>query len=231
MSQVEPIRVAVVDDYDVIVMGTASLLAPHADLVRVVECNAEGLPDEEIDIALLDCFALDPDGAALIGKVAAHENVDRVVAYTWGNAVELIDAALAYGASGVVSKGLSGRDLAAALVRAHEGERVVEVATRAAGAGQHDGRDVAGRRWPGQDLGLTERESEVLAHITQGRRTADIAESLYLSVNSIKTHTRHLFRKIGVSTRTEAALWGVDHGFRPDRSSRDAWSRRPPPGS
>ena len=78
--------------------------------------------------------------------------------------------------------------------------------------------------WPGQEVGLTERESEVLALITQGQRTADIAAALYLSVNSIKTHTRNVFRKIGVSTRTEAALWGVDHGFRPDRSSVGDWA-------
>ena len=66
----------------------------------------------------------------------------------------------------------------------------------------------------------------MLALITQGRSTRDIAGTLYIGVNSVKTHTQKVFRKIGVSTRTEAALWGVDHGFRPDRSSRDDWSGR-----
>ena len=65
----------------------------------------------------------------------------------------------------------------------------------------------------------------MLAHISQGRRTREIADALYLSVNSIKTHTRNLFRKIGVKTRTEAALWGIDHGFRPNRRAGDGWGQ------
>ena len=80
-----------------------------------------------------------------------------------------------------------------------------------------------GRRWPGRDRGLTERESEVLDLISQGKRPAEIAEALYLSINSIKTHTRNLYRKINVTNRTEAALWGVDHGFRPDRQTSEVW--------
>lgn len=217
-------RVCVVDDYDIVVAGTAALLAPHADLVRVVERTTEDGPDHRVDVALLDCFAL-PDGAAIIADLAAHPKVGKVAVYAWDVDRDLIDAALRSGAQGYLSKGLDGRSLAEGIVAVHRGEEVV---ARAAG-GSDDGRsepdvDLSVRRWPGQSAGLTERESEVLALITQGQRTADIAAALFLSVNSIKTHTRNVFRKIGVSTRTEAALWGVDHGFRPDRSSAGDWS-------
>ncbi|HYI60379.1 MAG TPA: response regulator transcription factor [Acidimicrobiales bacterium] len=224
MPPSDPIRIAVIDDYDVIVEGTAALLRPYGHLVDVVSCTVDGGPGLPVEVALIDCFALPGEGSRVIRAVAAHPNVGKVVVYTWGNAPELITAALAFGADGFVSKGLSGRELAESLVAVARGEQVVRVGTAANAAAQADGRPAEVRRWPGHEVGLTERESEVLAHIAQGRRTAEIADSLYLSINSIKTHTRNLFRKIGVSTRTEAALWGIDHGFRPDRSTRDTWS-------
>lgn len=225
MAPSEPVRIAVIDDYDVIVEGAAGLLRSHDDLVQVVECTVDGGPGTAVDVALIDCFGIPGDGAMIIRAVAGHRNVGKVAVYTWANAPELIDAALAFGADGFVSKGLPGRELAEALVTVAGGEQVVRVGTTAPAAGQADGRPAAVRRWPGLESGLTERESEVLAHITQGRRTAEIAEAMYLSVNSVKTHTRNVFRKLGVSTRTEAALWGIDHGFRPDRSGADTWSQ------
>ncbi len=224
MAPSEPVNVAVIDDYDVIVEGVAALLRSQHDLVDVVECTVDGGPRTPVEVALIDCFALPGDGAGIIRAVAGHPHVEKVAVYTWANAPELIDAALAYGADGFVSKGLSGRELAEALVTIAGGEQVVRVGMTAPAAGQADGRPPSARRWPGRGTGLTERESEVLAHITQGRRTAEIADAMYLSVNSIKTHTRNVFRKLGVSTRTEAALWGIDHGFRPDRSGSETWS-------
>lgn len=215
-----PVRVCVVDDYDIVVAGTAALLAPHADLVRVVERTTADGPQQQVDVALLDCFAL-PDGAALIAELASHPNVGRVAVYAWDVDRDLIDAALRSGAHGYLSKGLDGRSLAEGIVGVHEGREVVE---RAEAEPSDPEGDPGVRRWPGQAAGLTERESEVLALITQGRSTRDIATALYIGVNSVKTHTQKVFRKIGVTTRTEAALWGVDNGFRPDRSSRQDWS-------
>lgn len=217
------VRVGVIDDYDVIVNGVAALLSGHDDLVQVVDCTTQGGPKERVDVALLDCFALPDHGAQVIHLAAVHRNVGRVAVYTWATDPELIEAAFGYGASGFLGKGLPGRRLAEALVAVDKGERVILTGDRRPGDRPAEGPHGPARRWPGQEIGLTERESEVLALITQGQRTADIAAALYLSVNSIKTHTRNVFRKISVSTRTEAALWGVDHGFRPDRSSPGIW--------
>jgi two-component system, NarL family, response regulator LiaR len=218
------ITVGVIDDYDVIVQGVAALLSVHPDLVRVVDCSPPGGPDERVDVALLDCFALRDHGAEMIRLAALHRNVGKVAVYTWASTPELIEAAFGFGASGFLTKGLPGRELAEALVAVAAGERLVRTGDRRPGHGPVEAGTGANRRWPGQESGLTERESEVLALITQGQRTAEIAATLFLSVNSIKTHTRNVFRKIGVSTRTEAALWGVDHGFRPDRSMAGEWS-------
>ena len=67
--------------------------------------------------------------------------------------------------------------------------------------------------WPGRGHGLSPREGEILALIGQGLTNDDIARQLFLSINSVKTYIRSAYRKIGVTRRTEAVLWFVDHGF------------------
>ena len=74
---------------------------------------------------------------------------------------------------------------------------------------------VAGE-WPGRSHGLTARESEVMALIAQGLTNQEIAERAYLSVNSVKTHIRSAYRKIGVERRSQAVLWATRNGFLPD---------------
>ena len=75
----------------------------------------------------------------------------------------------------------------------------------------------AGGEWPGREFGLSSRESEVLALITQGLSNQEIAERTYLSINSVKTYIRTAYRKIEVTRRAQAVAWGMRHGFEPDR--------------
>ena len=70
--------------------------------------------------------------------------------------------------------------------------------------------------WPGRDHGLTAREAEVVALITQGLRNEQIADRMFLSANTVKSYIRSAYRKMRVDNRTRAVLWGVDHGFRPN---------------
>ena len=70
--------------------------------------------------------------------------------------------------------------------------------------------------WRGRDPGLSAREAEVIALITQGLGNEEIASRTCVSINTVKSYIRAAYRKIGVDSRTRAVLWGVDHGFRPD---------------
>jgi DNA-binding NarL/FixJ family response regulator len=74
---------------------------------------------------------------------------------------------------------------------------------------------------------LTDRESEVLALITQGLSNADVARLTYLSPNTVKSYIRTIYRKIGVASRTQAVLWGVRNGFTPDGRRIDHWRGGP----
>lgn len=201
-----PVRVAVLDDYPVIVEGVAALLEPHSDLVEIVELNAhDGEVDTRVDVALFDTFAQGQAHRDDVVRALDDDNIHRVAMYTWNFRQPLVDRALRRGCRGYLSKGLTGDDLSDAIVRIDMGETVVSNVSGDEVAAAGD--------WPGRRLGLTERESEVLALATQGFSYPQIADVLYLSINSVKTHTRNLYRRVGVRSRTQAVLWGLENGF------------------
>jgi len=118
--------------------------------------------------------------------------------------------------AGYLSKTLAARELVAAIEAIHAGELIVSAAPPRV-------RSAPGLDWPGRQEGLTDRESEILALITQGRGNAEVAALTFLSPNTVKSYIRTIYRKINVSSRTQAVLWGVDHGFKPDHHRIDHW--------
>jgi DNA-binding NarL/FixJ family response regulator len=211
----QPIRVALVDDYEVVLRGVAHMFEQY-DQVEVVEIDANGPVTSDVDIALYDTFAQAEADRADLEVLVANPHADRVVVYTWAFAPELVEAALAKGASGYLSKTLQAAELVDALERIHAGEQVVSQVPTGRSTSTHD--------WPGREEGLTERESEVIALITQGRSNREIAELMYLSPNSIKTYIRSSYKKIGVASRTQAVLWGISHGFQSPGRQFDRWT-------
>ena len=77
------------------------------------------------------------------------------------------------------------------------------------------GKVIAGRYRLGSEVGLTPREVEVLSLIAQGMSNLEIAEGLYLSINSVKTYIRSAYAKIGATSRSRAVAWCLQHGFSP----------------
>jgi DNA-binding NarL/FixJ family response regulator len=213
-----PLTVALVDDYDVVLAGVARILSPYQDRVRVIEIDTNRPVAQDVDIVLYDSFAQPEAGGEELADIVANEHTGRVVIYTWNFHETLVESALARGASGYLSKTLAARELVAALEAVHAGEVVVSPPPRS--------RTVAGLDWPGRGEGLTEREAEVLALITQGRSNADLAEITCLSPNTVKSYIRTLYRKIGVTSRSQAVLWGVNHGFAPDFHRIQSWRVR-----
>ena len=215
-----PITVALVDDYDVVVMGVAKILDQYRDRVVVAEIDTNTPVDEAVDIVLYDAFAQPGCAAAPRSPAGRTPAARRVVVFTWNFHPELVASAREQGVRGYLSKALPARELVAALEAVHAGEVVVsEVPGRA--------RPANGLDWPGRDEGLTDRESEILALITQGLSNAEVAAHTYLSPNTVKSYIRSVYRKIGVESRTKAVLWGVDHGFVPDHRRIDHWRGGP----
>lgn len=201
-----PIRVTLLNDYEIVVRGLHQMLEPFGDLVEVVETEVGGVPDRPTDIALFDTFAGRRQALARIAEMTADDGIDKIVVYTW-------DLPAGFGADldavevdGVIMKTESAPQLVDALVRIHRGERVRP---------EHKG--------SGSGLSaLTEREREVLALLARGLSNPQIAEELYLSADTVKTHVRKLFAKLGVGNRTQAALIANDHGLTLPMSSPPA---------
>ena len=201
-----PVRIAIVDDYDVVVQGLARMFEPMSDRIQVVEVSTNQPGVERVDIALIDSFALTRD----VNEVLGEANAERYVFYSWSLEPDLIQTWASFGIVGFLDKRLTAEELADALERIHRGE------TGVASTDYPPSPDVDLGDWPGRSFGLSAREAEVIALITQGLGNDEIATRMFMSVNTVKTYIRTAYRKIGVDNRTRAVLWGVDHGFRPD---------------
>jgi DNA-binding NarL/FixJ family response regulator len=215
-----PITVALVDDYDVVVMGVANMFDRYRDRVVVAELDATMDVKDPVDIVLYDSFAQPESDHHEIGVLVDNPCAHRVVVYTWNFHPDLIASAQQRGAHGYLSKTLPARELVAALEAVHAGEMIVSDAPVRA-------RSAVGLDWPGRGEGLSDRESEILALITQGKSNADVAKLTYLSPNTVKSYIRTIYRKIEVGSRTQAVLWGVGHGFTPDHHRIEHWKGGP----
>jgi DNA-binding NarL/FixJ family response regulator len=205
-----PIRVAIVNDYEIVVAGVAAMLAPHHDRVVVVELDAGVQVVSDVDVILYDTFG-QVQGDAVDLEDLVRGNSVPVAIFSWNLQPDLVERAIGHGAAGYVSKGLSAGAVVDAIEAIHRGETVAPPASA-----ETSDRDLAGE-WPGREAGLTAREAEVLALITQGLSNQEIADQTYLSINSVKTYIRTAYRKIEVTRRAQAVAWGMTHGFAPDR--------------
>lgn len=222
-------RVALRNDYEVVLSGFRHMLERYRHRIEVVEELEQHRVDQPVDVALYDTFAQHEPQHAVVDDMIANPMNRYVAIYTWNLGQDLIDAALEQGARGYFAKSLTALELVEAIEAVAAGEIVLSPA---------DGRvrSNAALDWPGRADGFSDRESEVLALITQGKSNAEIATQTQLAPNTIKTHIRSAYRKIGASNRVEAVLWGVQNGFRPDHESgehrspsKDRTSRRGDP--
>lgn len=200
------LRVAVVDDYAVVVAGVASFLAEEA--IDVIETGATMPVISDVDVVLYDTFA-QVQGRGIDLEDYVRDSGAKVVVYSWNLKPEMIRQALAAGASGYLSKVLTGPQVVAALVRVAAGEIVIL-------PGDHETSEDGEGDWPGRPAGLSPREAEMLALICQGLTNQEIADRAFLTLNTVKTYIRSTYRKIGAPSRSQAVIWGMSNGFSPD---------------
>ena len=215
-----PITVPLVDDYDVVLLGVAQMVDPYRDRVQIAELDTNEPVTDTVDIALYDSFAQPESDHNEISVLIDNPRARRVVVYTWNFHPDLIRSALRQGVHGYLSKTLAARDLVAALEAVHAGGTVVSDPPPRP-------RSANGLNWPGRGEGLTDREAEILALITQGKSNTEVATLTYLSPNTVKSYIRSIYRKINAGSRTQAVLWGVRNGFTPDHHRIDHWRGGP----
>jgi DNA-binding NarL/FixJ family response regulator len=239
----QPLRIALVNDYEVIVRGVAAMLQPFGDRVQVVELEVGGVAEESVDIALFDTFGGHRTILRRAQAMVADREVDHVVLYTWSADANLLAIARASGVSGVLSKAVTAVQLVDGLERIARGEELgFDTPLRLAGhqghlanIGRRPSSTATGadrldrpdqRPAPAIDLrtDLTAREQEVLAMLGLGLSNRDIADELFLGVETVRTYVRQVFQKLGVKNRTQAAVRARVLGLEPAAERRPAAS-------
>jgi DNA-binding NarL/FixJ family response regulator len=195
------IRVLVVDDHPLFRHGLAGMLGiaddmELADAVGDAETAVQRCRDLEPDVVLMDLNLPEMPGVEAIRRIVAAERPPAVLVLTMVDDDDTVSAALQVGARGYLLKGAVQDEVLAAIRAVASGGLVLD--------GHAAERVLSGRQRYRQDL--TERESQVLALIADGRSNTEIAHELDLSLKTVQNHVSNVLTKLQVRDRTQAAL-------------------------
>ncbi|MGQ9729700.1 MAG: response regulator [Candidatus Zipacnadales bacterium] len=218
MARDTPITVLITDDHPVVRQGLRSMLAaPDIEVVGEARTGAEAIALVEKlkpTVTLMDIRMPDMDGLAAMAALKRHCLTTSVIVLTTYNNMQYLIRSVIYGAAGYFMKGISRDELLAAvravasgnsLLKVHQLRAVIERLVREdAKAAPHAVQKV--------DV-LTRRECEVLNLVAQGLTNKQIAGVLGISRTTVKTHIENIIEKLGVSDRTQAAVWAVRSGI------------------
>lgn len=193
------IKVALVNDYEIVLEGLRALLRPSEPEIHVVEIDIRKKPRRRVDVTMLDTYGEIETLGDRVRSLAADPGNGVIVVFSFSDQPLAVRRAMRAGAKGFISKAVPARQIIDGIVGAARGERVV-LTQRS----QRAAIDEA-LRWPGRDIGLTERESELLSLLSTGMTNRELGGLLYVSENTIKTQLRHLYAKLNVRNRAQAA--------------------------
>jgi two-component system, NarL family, response regulator LiaR len=195
----KPIRVALVNDYMIVLAGLRALLESSEPKIEVIEIDVRKRPRRRVDVTLLDTYGEIESLEERVRALGADSSNGAIVVFSFSDRPQAVRRAMSSGAQGFISKAARCQQIIDGIRAAAKGERVV-LTQRS----QHAQIDEA-LRWPGREIGLTERESELLSLLSTGMTNRELGSHLYVSENTIKTQLRSLYSKLGVRNRAQAA--------------------------
>lgn len=214
------VRVVLVDDQALFRQGMRALLGsdPMIEIVGEAADGAEALQVVsrlEPDVVLLDLRMPKMDGVECTRRLRKAGSAAQIVALTTFDDDALVFDVLREGAISYLLKEASADDIARAIIAASRGESILasEVAHKVVSEFARLARQA--QQAPPADVGLSEREREVLGLLVRGQSNKQIAATLCIAAGTVKNHLTSIFTKLGVSDRTQAALWAREHGFGP----------------
>jgi DNA-binding NarL/FixJ family response regulator len=217
------IRVLIADDQRVVRDGL-SMLVSLIDDVEIVGLASDGTEavrlagEHRPDVILMDLRMPGIDGAAATAQVRERLPGTQVLVLTTYADEAAILAALRAGALGYLTKDASAEQIEAAVRAVHAGQTHLDPAVQArlvatvTGQAPGPAPDQAGRAEP-PPAGLTSREAEVLTLLASGLSNAEIAQRLFLSNATVKTHINRIFAKTGARDRAQAVRFAYQHGM------------------
>jgi DNA-binding NarL/FixJ family response regulator len=205
------IRLLVVDDQEVVCQGVKALV--NGTEIQVVAELPSGQAavkfvmeaEVDVDVVLLDIRMPDGDGLTALGRIKLDKPALPVLLFSAFDNPASVAKAIALGASGFLLKSCTRDELLIAIRAAARGENVWS---------REKLRSVSGalrtpRLGNNLEISLSEREGEVLRQMTRGLTNKQIAQTMDISYETVKEHVQHVLRKIGLTDRTQAAVWAV----------------------
>lgn len=192
------IRVALVNDYMIVLEGLRALLRFSEPEIRVIEMDVRKGPRRGVDVTLFDTYGELENISERIRAMRADPTNGAVVVFSFSDQPQMVRRALRSGAQGFISKAVPRGQIVDGIRSAANGDRVVLTRRSRQAIDEM-------LRWPGRDIFLTGRESELLSLLPTGMTNRELASTLYVSENTIKTQLRGLYLKLGVRNRAQAA--------------------------
>ena len=209
MTEEGKIRLLIADDHEVIRCGLKTLLAGTEIEIVVEVATAQAAIQyalgHDVDVVLMDVRMPDGDGLTALGHIKLDKPNLPILMFSAFDNPTYVARAVALGASGYLSKGCT-RD---ALINAIRGAAVGRSAWTREELRRVTGALAAPRLAADVDVPLTQREAEVLQQMAHGQTNKQIAETLNITYETVKEHVQHILGKVGVSDRTQAAVWAV----------------------
>jgi DNA-binding NarL/FixJ family response regulator len=203
------IKLLIADDHEMVRCGLKTLLAGTE--IGVVAEAATGQAaatlalEKEVDVALLDVRMPDGDGLTALGRIKLDKPALPVLMFSAFDNPASVARAIALGASGFLQKGCSREELLRAIRTVAGGENIWSTEKLRSAS-----RSLRTPRFGGSlEVSLSEREGEVLRQIARGATNKQIAVTMNIGCETVKEHVQHIFRKIGLTDRTQAAVWAV----------------------
>lgn len=203
------LQVAIVTNAEIVTTGLTGMFETRPGAVEVVAFDSTAIEEQLPDVILYDVIGLhDGDGTDL--DLLVKETNAAVLALARDLRPDLAARALAKGVDGCISLAADVDDLLDAIRTAAAGDGPGADAVSSAGGEGDPGYAVLGA-----EVGLTVRETEILRQVTLGLSNQEIADTCFLSINSVKSYIRSAYRRIDVTSRSQAVVWCLQHGFDP----------------
>ena len=216
------IRVALVNDYMIVLAGLRALLRSSASEIEVVEIDVRKRPKRGADVTLLDTYGELSSLGERVRALGADSSNGAIVVFSFSDRPEAVRRAMRAGAQGCISKAVARQQIIDGIQAAARGDRVV--LTQRSQRAQLD----ETLRWPGREIGLTERESELLSLLSTGMTNRELGGHLYVSENTIKTQLRNLYAKLRVRNRAQAASLAGQGILGDHRRQPSPWTEHQP---
>jgi NarL family two-component system response regulator LiaR len=210
------IRILIVEDHEVVIKGIKTLLEPYDELEIVgyaldSEEAMQKVEEHRPDIIIMDINLPEVSGIEITEKISSEYPLSKVIYYTSHVDEQLITQGFEAGAFGYVPKNFKPQELIEAIHMVQDGQKFMKgiVSEKFISSYLKSEKEKKMK----QDVPLSEREMEVLKHMSQGLSNKQIADELFISIRTVETHKHNLMKKLDIYSTAELVIYAIQNNI------------------